>query len=142
MHLLSVIKLKVLIRHLLISQEIFCWTQVTRKNLCVFPIIIPYGSPTKQRIYCLVVFLTYSGMEQDVNTNVFKYGVWESTSSMKLLKRIILVIYHIEVISWDMQLLQESFSTENHIKLLLYTEPTTFGLMNITILFPYNTITP
>ena len=104
-HLISMVKLKVLMIHLLTSQDTFYWKQVTRKNLVVLPIIIPYGYHAKPRIYCVVMFLTYYGTEQDLHTNTSKYGGWESTSSMYALQEIILVVSHIEVITWDMKLL-------------------------------------
>ena len=44
-------------------------------------------------------------------------------------------------ISWDMQLLQELFSTGIQNRILLFTEPIMFGLMNIIIVSPYNTST-
>ena len=67
---LSVVKLKVLKRHLLISRDIFYLNQVTINNFGVLPINIPYGSPVELRIYCMVVFLTSYGMEQDLHKNI------------------------------------------------------------------------
>ena len=61
-----------------------------------------YGSPAEMRIDCVVVFLTSYGMEQDLNTNISKYGVLKSTSSMDVLQEISSMIGHIGVISWDM----------------------------------------
>ena len=75
MHLISMVKFKVIIRHLLISQELFYGNQVTRKNFCDLPFSILYGSTAELRIYCVVMFLDSSGMEQDLNTNTSKYGV-------------------------------------------------------------------
>ena len=72
-------KVKVLIRPLLVSQELLYWTQDTINNFGDFPIIMSYVSPAKLRIGCVVMFLTSSGMEQDLHTNTLKYGVWEST---------------------------------------------------------------
>ena len=51
------------------------------------------------------------------------------------------MIDHIMVISWDMQLLQELFSTGSHINLMLSTDTIMFGLMNIMLVSPYNTST-
>ena len=51
------------------------------------------------------------------------------------------MIYHIVVISWDMQILQELLSTVHQINLLLFTDTFMFGLENIIIISPYNTIT-
>ena len=53
--------------------------KVTRKNLVVLTISIPYGSHAKLRIDCVAMFINYSGMEQDLHTNTSKYGVQEST---------------------------------------------------------------
>ena len=47
MPLLSMVKFKVIIIHLLISRELFYWTQSTRKNFVVLHISIPYGFPAK-----------------------------------------------------------------------------------------------
>ena len=47
-----------------------------------------------------------------------------------------IMIEHIGVILWDMQLLQELFYTGNQINNLLFTEPIMFGLMNIILAFP------
>ena len=124
-------KVKFLIRHLIISRELFFWTQATRKNFGVFHISMPYGSPAELRIYYVVMFPTYYGMEQDLHTNISKYGVWDSKSSIDRLQERILMIDPTEVISWDMQLLHDLFSTGNQIKLLLSTEPIMFGLINI-----------
>ena len=55
---------------------------------------------------------------------------------MDVLQEIILMIDHIEVISWGVQLLQELFSTGNHINILLSTDPIIFGLINEIIIYP------
>ena len=55
---------------------------------------------------------------------------------MGLIQEIILMIYHIVVISWDMQILQELFSAENQIRLFLSTDPIMLGFMNIIIVSP------
>ena len=60
---------------------------------------------------------------------------------MDVIKEIILMLDNIEVISWYMQKLQQLFSTENQIKLLLSTYPIMFGLMKILIISPQNTST-
>ena len=83
---------------ILISQEIFYWTQVTRNNFGVLPISISYGSPGELRIYRVVIFLPSSDTEQEIHTNTSKYGVWESTKSMDMLNLRILMIDHIEAI--------------------------------------------
>ena len=51
------------------------------------------------------------------------------------------MIYHIGVIWWDMQLLQELFYTVKQINHLLFIELIMFGLMNIILASPYNTST-
>ena len=56
-------------------------------------------------------------------------------------KEIIWMIDHIVVISWDMQLLQYLFSNGSHINILLSTYTIMFGLMNIFLIYPYNTST-
>ena len=68
-------KRKFQIRHLLILQEIFYLTKVTKNTFGDFTISIPSSSPAELRIYCVVMFLTFSGMEQDFYTNTSKYGV-------------------------------------------------------------------
>ena len=45
------------------------------KNFCALLISIPSGSPTKLRIFCVVMFPNYSGMEKDVYTNTSKCGL-------------------------------------------------------------------
>ena len=52
-----------------------------------------------------------------------KYVVWESTSSIDVLQERISMIYHIVVISWDMQLLQELLSTGIQTKLFYPQSP-------------------
>ena len=59
---------------------------------------------------------------------------------MDVLQKRILIIFHIEVISWDIQILKRLLSTGNYINHLLSTEPIMFGLMNIILVYPYNTI--
>ena len=124
---------------LIISQELFYWTKVTRNKFGALRISTPYYSPVKLRIDYALMFLTSSGMEQDIHTNTSKYGVWESTSSMDFSQRRSLMIDHIEVISWGMQLLQDSLSTGIHINHLLSTEPIMFSLMNIITVSKYKT---
>ena len=106
MHLHSMLKSKSQIRHLLISQELFYLNQVSRNNFGSSSISMIYGPPSIMIIGCVVMFLTYFGMEQDLHTNISKYGVWESTSSTGVLQERSLMIYNIVVISWDIQLLQ------------------------------------
>ena len=142
MTLLSMVKLKVLIRHLLISQELFYWTQVKRKNFGVLLISMSYGYPSKPIIDCVVMLLTSSYMEQNIYSNTSKYGVWESTSPMGVLKEIILMVVPIEVISWGIQILQELLYTRNYNNHLLFTDPIMFGLMDIILASPYKTSTP
>ena len=117
MHLLSMVKLAFLLRHLIISLEIFYWTQVTRKNFGLLHISMTYGSPSELIINYVVMFLTYYGMEQYLHTNISKYGVWEYTSSMYVPQEINLMIGHIGVILWDMQLLRDLLSTGNQVNL-------------------------
>ena len=136
MHIILMVNVKILIRHLLISQEIFYWNQVKRKNFGVLPISMPYGSPGELRIYCVVILLTSYRMEQELHTNISKYGVRESKSSMDAIQEISSMIYPIGVISWYTHLLKELFSTRNHIKLLLYTEYIMIGFMNIMLAYP------
>ena len=69
-----------------ISKELSSWNKITRKNFGALPISIPYVSPEEPITYCVAMFLTYSGIEQDLHTNTSKYGVWESTSSMDVLQ--------------------------------------------------------
>ena len=51
------------------------------------------------------------------------------------------MIYNIVVMSWDMHILQELFSTGIHTGLLLSTHTIVFNLMNIIILYTYKTKT-
>ena len=141
MHIHSMGKLKSQIRHLIMSQELFYLTQVTKNKFGDLPISIPSGYTAKLIIGFVMMFLNYSGEYEYHHTNTSKYGVWNSTSSMGVLQEIILMMYHIVVISWDIQLLHESFSTGNQTSLFLSTEPIIFGLMNVIIVFPYKTIT-
>ena len=46
-----------------------------KKELWCFYISMPYVSPAELRIDCVVVFLPSCGMEQDLHTNISKYGV-------------------------------------------------------------------
>ena len=136
MHPLSMVKVKVLIRNLVISQELFYWTQVTINNFGALPISIPYGSPAELIISCVVVLLNSSEMEQDLHTNTSKYGVWAYKLPMGVLQEIILMIDHIEIISWDIQLLQKLFYTGIWIVLLLSIDTIMFGFMDIIIVSP------
>ena len=92
---------------------------------------MPYGSPVEPRIYCVVMLLTSPVVEKDFFTNTSMYGVFDSKSSMDVLEEIILMMDKIVVISWDMQLLHELFSTGIQINLLLYTYP-------IILFYEYN----
>ena len=78
----------------------------------------------------------FHGMELELHTNITKYGVWESISSMDVLQEKQLMIDNIRVILWDIQLLQELIYTGNKINHLLFTEPIMFGLMNIILASP------
>ena len=89
----------------------------------------------------VVMLLSSSGMEQDLHTNTSKYGMWYSTSSMYVLQERSLMIDHIKVILWDIQLLQDLFSTVNQIKMFSSTDPIMFGLMNLVLVYPYKTST-
>ena len=59
--------------HTNISKELFYCNQVTRKKFGVLPISIPCVSSAKPRIDYMVMFLTSSGMEQDLHTKTSKY---------------------------------------------------------------------
>ena len=50
------------------------------------------------------------------------------------------MIYYITVISWNMQLLQDLFYTVIHPRLLLSIYPIKLGLVNITLIYPWKTI--
>ena len=63
------------------------------------------GSHAEPTICCMVMVITSSGMDNNQNTKTSRYGVLETTLSMGMLQERILMIDHIEVISWDMQLL-------------------------------------
>ena len=102
---------------------------------------MPSGTSYKLKIGCVARFLNSYGTEQDLYTNTSKYGVLESTSSMDVLQEIILMIDHIVVISWDMQLLQELLYTGIQTRPFLSTYTIMFGLMNITLVYIYRTIT-
>ena len=106
-YLHSMVKAEYKIRHLLISQELFYWTQVISKSFGSLPISEPYGSPTKLIIYFAVILLTSSGMDQDLNINTSTYGVWKSTSSIDMLQEGRLMKDHIAVISWDIRIPQD-----------------------------------
>ena len=60
---------------------------------------------------------------------------------MDVLQERILMIYHIAVISWYMQLLKELFYTGSYNSPLLSTYPIMFSLVNINLISPYKTIT-
>ena len=106
-----------------ITQELLYWTQLTINNFGVLPLSISYSPPSDMRIYCVVMFLTCSYMEQNSHTNTSKYGVWETTSSMEMLQFRRMMMDHIEAISWDMQLLHELSSNGNQIYLLFSQIP-------------------
>ena len=55
--------------HLIISQELFYSTQVTRKSFGASCIIMPYVSPTEMITVCAGMLHTSYGMEQDLHTN-------------------------------------------------------------------------
>ena len=61
--------------HWLIPQGTFYWPEVTRNKFCAYNIIITSVSTSKLRKSYMVMFLTYSGMDQDQHTNKSKYGV-------------------------------------------------------------------
>ena len=133
------VKVKSQIRYLLISQEIFYLNKVKIDNLGASPISIPHGFPTEIITGYVVMFINSSGMDQYHHTNISKYGLWGYTSSMGVLQEINLIIDHIVVITWDMQLLQESTGIQT--KLVLSIDPIMFGLINVIIVYPYNKIT-
>ena len=85
--------------------------------------------------------LTSYGMDQDLHKNTSKYRMLESTSPMDVLQERGFMIDHIAVILWGIQLLQHVFYTGSQPSLLISTDPIMFGLMNIIIVSPYNTIT-
>ena len=86
MNLLSTVKSKILIRHMIIPQELLYWNQFTRNNFGTPPISMAYDSPIEPRIDYVVMFLASSGTGQDLHKNTSKYGVWEYTSSMDVLQ--------------------------------------------------------
>ena len=108
----------------------FCWTQATINNFGVLHISMSYGYPAKLMIDCVVMFLTFYGIEQDLHIKISEYGVWESTSSVEVLQEINLRTGHIRTILWDMKLLQESIYTGNQINHLSFTETIMFVLLN------------
>ena len=57
-----------------------------------------------------------------------------------MLQEISLTIDQISVISLDMHLLQDLLSTVIQTNILLYTDPITFGSMNIILVSPYKII--
>ena len=73
---------------------------------------MPSVFPSKLIIGCMVMFFTSFGIEIYLHTKTSEYRGCESTSSISVLQERILMIDHIEVISWDIQLLQEFISTE------------------------------
>ena len=94
MHFHSMVKSKSQIRHLIISQDLFYWPQVTMNIFVDWSISITSRSTTRKRIGCVVMLLNSSGMDQYLHTNTSKYGVWESTSPMGVSKERILMIDH------------------------------------------------
>ena len=46
-----------------------------KKNFGVLHINLPYGSLAELKIDCVVMFSIFYGMEQDLHTNISKYGV-------------------------------------------------------------------
>ena len=60
---------------------------------------------------------------------------------MGVFQEISLIIYHIEVISWDMQLMQQLLSTVRHTIIFLSADTIVFGLINIILVSPYKTST-
>ena len=84
----------------------------------------------------MVIFLTSSGMGKYLHAITSKYGVWESTSSMIVLQERSLMIYHIVVISQDIQILHELFSTGIQTIIFLSTDYIMCSLMNIIIIYP------
>ena len=128
------VKVKLPRSHFPIPQELFYLTQVTIKDFGVYTTSMTYGSPSELRINSVVMLLTSSGMEQDLHTNTSKYGMVEYISPIDMLQERILLIYHIEVISWDMHLLHKLSSNGNHINILLSTEPIIFVLMDIVLI--------
>ena len=74
MNFLSMVKVKVLIRHLLISLYILYWNQFEKIYFVVLTISMPYFSPFEPRIDFVVMLLTSSGTEQDFNKNTSNMG--------------------------------------------------------------------
>ena len=106
MHIHSMVKVKSQIKELVISQDILFCNKFTRKKFGTLPIIIPYAYPNKIRIGSVVVFVTYSIMEQELHINTSKYGVLYSTLSIDVLQERILITDPGMVVSWVMQLLK------------------------------------
>ena len=48
---------------------------INKNNFGDFPMSMPYGSPSKMRLYFVVMLLNLSDMEQDLHKNKSKYGV-------------------------------------------------------------------
>ena len=69
------IESKLLMKHLLTSQEIFYLTQVTGKNFGDLPISMTNCSPDKPRKGSVVMLFISSVMEQDLHINISKYEV-------------------------------------------------------------------
>ena len=72
---------------------------IHRKDFWCLSNSMSYSSPTELRIYFVVMFFTYSGMEQNLHTKTSKNGVRESISSMSVLQERSLMIDHIDIIS-------------------------------------------
>ena len=60
---------------------------------------------------------------------------------MDVLQEIILMIDHIAIILWNVQVPKELLSTGIHTRLLFSTEPIMFDLMNIIVVYTYKIIT-
>ena len=80
-------------------------------------------------------------MNQDHNANTAKYGMWESTSSMGMLKEGSFNIYNMAVNSWYMQLLHELLYTGSQTNILLSKDTIMLVLIDIIIVSPWNTST-
>ena len=114
---------------------------IHKKELVPSPISMSSGFFFGIRIGCVVMLLTSSGMEQDLHTNTSKNEMLQSTFQMGMLQEIILMIDHSAVISWDIQILKDLFSTGSQTRIVLSTEPIISGLMNIIIFYIQKTIT-
>ena len=87
------------------------------------------------------MFFNSSGMGQDLHKNIYKIcGVRVYIINGRVTRNN-LMIDHTVVIPWNIKLLQELSYTGNQIKLLLFTDPAMFGLMNIILVSPYKSIT-